>query len=143
MPLDPDDAFEVFTRDIGVWWRKEGPYWHDRSRRPTLSLERRLGGRLVELYDAGPPGTGFLLGLVTEWRPGARLAFQWFLWPGRRPGDVAVAFEAAPSGTHVRLEHAGFSRLGPVADSFRSGYAAGWTELLGWFAEHARRWDSS
>ena len=53
--------------------------------------------------------------------------------------DIEVTFEAAAGGTRVRLVQSGFEPLGAGAAQARAGYEAGWNEVLGWFAEHARK----
>ncbi len=40
VPCDPDTAFDVFTRDIGTWWRRGNHYWND----PDKSQQMRLEG---------------------------------------------------------------------------------------------------
>jgi hypothetical protein len=32
VPCDPDTAFEIFTRDIGAWWKRGTYYWNDADR---------------------------------------------------------------------------------------------------------------
>jgi uncharacterized protein YndB with AHSA1/START domain len=58
-------------------------------------------------------------------------------WPEGVSTDIEVTFEPVGDGTRVRLEQTGFERVGPGAEEFRAGYSMGWTEVLGWFAEHA------
>jgi uncharacterized protein YndB with AHSA1/START domain len=58
-------------------------------------------------------------------------------WPQDVATELEITFEPSPAGgTTVRLEHSGFERV-PGAIDFIAGYDAGWTEVLGWFAEHA------
>ena len=54
--VPPAEAFDVFTREIDLWWR-QGPRFRIGARRPgALSFEPGVGGRLLETYDlpAGP-----------------------------------------------------------------------------------------
>jgi uncharacterized protein YndB with AHSA1/START domain len=138
VPAPPHDAFRLFTEDIGLWWRRDAPYWNDAGRAVGLRIEPGVGGRFVELHDAGD-GAGFEVGRVTAWEPGRRLAVTWTQsgWDGVAT-DVEVTFEPAAGGTRVRLAHTGFER---VPDSARAlaGYDAGWNEILGWYAEAAQR----
>ena len=134
----PEQAFRLFTDEIGFWWRRDTPYWNDAERGLFVRLEPGVGGRLIEVYDA-EAGTGFEAGRVTAWEPGARLALTWTQvgWPGDASTDIEVTFEPTGEGTLVRLAQSGFERVGPEAADFRAGYESGWREVLGWFAEHA------
>jgi uncharacterized protein YndB with AHSA1/START domain len=139
VPAPPEDAFTLFTEDIGLWWRRDTPYWNDRERGLSVRIEPGVGGRFVEVYDL-ESGTGMEVGRVTAWEPGRRLALTWTQtgWPEGATTDLEISFEPAGDGdTLVRLEHTGFERI-PGALDFVAGYDAGWNEILGWFAEHAR-----
>jgi uncharacterized protein YndB with AHSA1/START domain len=135
----PEQAFALFTEEIGMWWRRDSPYWNDPERAASILIEPRVGGRFVEVHD---PETreGFEIGHVTAWEPGRRLGLTWRQadWPDGASTDVEVRFEAAGAGTRVRLEHSGFE-LVPGAEAFVGGYDAGWKEIAGWFEAHARR----
>jgi uncharacterized protein YndB with AHSA1/START domain len=131
----PVEAFEIFTDEIGLWWRRDTPYWNDRERGLTVRIEPRVGGRFLEVWDL-ESGTGFEVGRVTAWEPGVRLAFTWTQlgWPQDASTDIEVTFEPAEEGTLVRVEQTGFERV-PEAERYVAGYDAGWKEVLGWFAE--------
>jgi uncharacterized protein YndB with AHSA1/START domain len=133
----PEQAFRLFTEEIGFWWRRDTPYWNDRERGLFVRLEPGVGGRLVEVHDADT-GAGFEAGRVTAWEPGARLALTWTQvgWPEDAFTDIEVTFEPAGDGTLVRLRQTGFERVGAGAAGFRAGYESGWREVLGWFAGH-------
>ena len=138
VPVSPDDAFALFTEDIGLWWRRDSPYWNDRERGLSIRLEPGVGGRFIEVYDL-QSGSGLEVGRVTAWEPGRRLGLTWTQngWPQDASTELDITFErVADGGTLVRLEHRGFERV-PGAIDFIAGYDAGWKEVLGWFAEHA------
>lgn len=138
VPASPDETFALFTEEIGLWWRRDTPYWNDRGRGLTIRIEPGVGGRFVEVHDL-ETGAGFEVGRVTAWEPGQRLAMTWTQvgWPPGAATHVEVTFEPAGAGaTLVRLEHTGFERVAG-ATRFAAGYDAGWQELLGWLAEHA------
>jgi uncharacterized protein YndB with AHSA1/START domain len=131
----PEDAFAIFTDEIGVWWRRDTPYWNDRERGLTIRIEPRVGGRFLEVWDL-ESGAGFEVGRVTAWEPGMRLAFTWTQlgWPEDVSTDINVTFEPIEDGTLVRVEQTGFEQV-PDAERYLAGYDAGWKEVLGWFAE--------
>lgn len=134
---DPPDAFRLFTEEIGLWWRRDTPYWNDRERGLTVRIEPGVGGRFVEVYDL-ESGEGMEVGRVTAWEPGRRLALTWTQvgWPPDTTTALEITFEPAPGGTRVSLTHSGFEAV-PGGLEFAGGYEAGWHEVLGWFAGHA------
>ncbi len=134
----PEQAFRIFTDEIGLWWRRDTHYWNDPERGLSVRIEPGVGGRFVEVHDLAA-GTGFEIGRVTAWEPGRRLGLTWTQvgWPEGVSTDVEVTFEPVAEGTLVRLAHGGFERVGPGAADVRAGYEGGWHELLGWFAERA------
>jgi uncharacterized protein YndB with AHSA1/START domain len=134
----PEDAFAIFTDEIGLWWRTGTPYWNDAERGRSVRIEPGVGGRFVEVHDLETQA-GFEVGRVTAWEPGKRLALTWTQvgWPDGAATDVEVTFEPIAEGTRVRLEQTGFERV-PEAEAFVGGYDSGWKELLGWFAEHTK-----
>jgi uncharacterized protein YndB with AHSA1/START domain len=135
----PLHAFRIFTDEIGLWWRRDTPYWNDRERGLSVRIEPGVGGRFIEVYDL-EAGDGFEVGHVTVWEPGERLALTWTQvgWPEGVSTDLEITFEPAGDGTVVRLEQTGFERV-PDAEQFMPGYDAGWKEVLGWFAERATK----
>lgn len=134
----PQEAFAIFTDEIGLWWRRDTPYWNDPERGLSVRIEPHVGGRFLEVHDIDA-GTGFEVGRVTAWEPGERVAFTWTQvgWPEGASTDVEITFEDVTEGTRVRLEQTGFDQLGADAASFQAGYSSGWREVLGWFAERA------
>lgn len=135
--VDPRTAFEILTRDIGNWWRRNTPYWSDSTRAVGIRFEPYVGGRFIEVYDLRT-GEGFEIGRVTEWRPGERLRCTWreSTWPADAITELEIALTATRSGTRVSLEHRGWERLinGSAA---AKRYGAGWRQVLAWYAEHA------
>lgn len=138
VPAAPGEAFALFAEDIGLWWRRDTPYWNDRERGLSVRIEPGVGGRFVEVYDL-ETGEGMEVGRVTAWEPGRRLGLTWTQrgWPEGASTDLDITFHPAPGGaTTVRLEHSGFDRV-PGALDFLAGYDAGWKDVLGWFAAHS------
>jgi uncharacterized protein YndB with AHSA1/START domain len=133
----PQDAFSLFTDEIGLWWQTGTRYWNDPERGRTVRIEPYVGGRFMEIYDL-ETGEGFEVGRVTSYEPGERLAFTWTQadWPEGTETAIEITFTSANGGTRVRLEHSGFEAV-PNAEAFAGGYDAGWKEVLGWFAGHA------
>jgi uncharacterized protein YndB with AHSA1/START domain len=131
----PDEAFRIFTDEIGLWWRRDTPYWNDRERGQSIRIEPGVGGRFIEVYDLDT-GEGLEVGHVTVWEPGRCLGLTWTQagWPEGVRTNITISFEALDDGTRVRLEHSGFEDV-PDGDRLRAGYTGGWKEVLGWFAQ--------
>lgn len=91
---DPMTAFTVFTDEFDQWWGRGPIDAYDTWRLIERRIEGGVGGRLVEDYGDGER----VLGTITIWEPGARLA-----WTTRNSVTIEVQFEAYDSGTRVRV----------------------------------------
>ena len=103
-------AFEVFVREIGLWW-KPSTLFQTTPRAPgRLSFEEGEGGRLIETLDNGKV---FEIGRITAWEPPQRLAFNWrqASFPPDLDTEVEVRFEAVGEETRVSVDHRGFHRV--------------------------------
>jgi hypothetical protein len=131
VPVDPATAFEIFTEEIGEWYRSGAYSWNDPARAVGIRFER---DRLVEVWDEST-GEGYEMGRVLVWEPGARLAFEFqsLLLPPV-PTEVEVRFEPIAEGTRVTLEHRGLDRF-PAKDAARMERHA-WIEFMRWFREY-------
>jgi uncharacterized protein YndB with AHSA1/START domain len=136
----PDDAFRLFTRDMGAWWPLDrhslaADEYDGRVTVEALTFEERAGGRIVERMSDGREGTW---GTVLVWEPPSRLVLAWK--PNTNelpPTELEIRFTSAGAGTLVELEHRGWERLGVAADGARAGYGAGWAGVLTAFAAAA------
>lgn len=107
----PKRAFDVFTGEIGLWWRPSPLFEITPRGDGTLAFDGEEGGRLVTRLASGKV---FEIGRVTEWRRGARLAFTW-----RQAGfaedqetRVEVDFEPVGEGeTRVTVRHFGWAEI--------------------------------
>lgn len=92
--VDPNEAFRTFTEEYDHWWLS-GPITAYKS---WLLVERRIepgvGGRIVEDYGDEER----VLGDITIWEPGARLA-----WTTSNGVTIEVTFEAHADGTRVTV----------------------------------------
>ena len=136
--VDPETAFEVFTEEIGRWWRPGPINWNHPDRAIGVRIEPGIGGRWIEVEDA-ESGEGCECGRITEWEPGARFTFS-YRDSGHALDDteVEIRFEPIEGGTRVLLEHRGWERLAPdVAARGRMGKRWGWPNILSWYADWA------
>jgi uncharacterized protein YndB with AHSA1/START domain len=141
VPIGPDDAFRLFTEDMGSWWPVET---HSRAvsehEDEGLAVERVefqgvVGGRVIEhLSD----GRALPWAEVLAWDPPERFVLSWHPSSASRPPtEVEVRFHPMASGTRVELEHRGWERLGEGAAELRGGYQTGWDPTLARFREAA------
>jgi uncharacterized protein YndB with AHSA1/START domain len=147
---DPMSAFELFTRDVDLWWRR-GPRHRPAVRGDgTMRFEPGVGGRFLEIYDDSR-GEAFELGRILVWEPGARLVFEWRAasFAASEKTEVEIRFEAEGDFTRVTLHHRGWesipakhpSRHGWTGEAFRQLIGLRWAELLVFFrtAAHERK----
>ena len=117
----PERAFEVFTTEIGLWWRPN-PLFQFTPRSPgVLAFEPGEGGRFTETL---PGGKVFEIGRIRAWEPPFRLVFGWrqaTFAPGQDT-EVEVRFEAVGEETRVTVEHRGWDSV-PQTHVARHGFA--------------------
>ena len=134
--VKPSDAFEIFTSQIDVWWKRAPRYRRMPGQSGTLSFEGTPPERLVERDRAST----VVIGRVLAWEVGKRLSFE---WSGQDFSDadrteVEVRFEAHRSGTRVTLEHRGIGALpanhparhGFSGEAFEAMFGYFWADLL-------------
>jgi hypothetical protein len=91
---DPMTAFTIFTDEFDQWWGRGPIDAYNSWRLIERRIEAGVGGRLVEDYGDEER----VLGTITIWEPGARLA-----WTTRNDVTIEVTFDAHASGTRVRV----------------------------------------
>ena len=131
-----EDAFRVFTEEIGSWWplgTHSKASARDGVEAETAVLEGRAGGRL---YERVSDGTEADWGRITVWEPPHRVAFEWHITG--IPTEVDVRFARDGDGTRVELEHRGFERL-ENGSARRDSYQGGWGSVLGRYEDFANR----
>ena len=120
----PARAFEIFTRDIALWWTPNTLFQFTPRSPGALAFEPHEGGR----YEGGrftetlANGTVFEIGRIRVWKPGERLIFGWrqaTFQPGQDT-EVEVTFEAAGAQTRVTVIHRGWDSVPPQHVASRS-----------------------
>ena len=144
--VPPEVAFEVFTQEIDLWWRR-GPTFRPMGRKPgVLHFEGRVGGRLFESFGSARSPQVVEMGRITAWEPPSRIAFDWrnsTFAPDERT-FVEVRFTAVHGKTEVTVEHRGWralrddhpARHGLVGSAFSRSLGMLWGELLSAMREH-------
>lgn len=142
-----EDAFDVFTREIDLWW-KTGPRFRIAGKRAgRLSFEPGPGGTVVETVEHPAGERRFVVGTVTRWEPPERMELEWRLsnFRGDEKTFVEVVFVAQGEGTLVTVRHRGWSALradhparhGEQGAAFARRLGLWWGELMTALREHA------
>ena len=115
----PERAFDVFTGEIGDWWRPNGLFQTTPRPPGRLAFEPGEGGRLIETLANGKV---FEIGRVLVWEPPKRFVFSWRQanFPPDLETEVEVCFEAVGDETRVSVEHRGFDQV--PAGAARHGF---------------------
>jgi len=109
-------AFQVFTDEIGAWWRPN-PLFGFTPRSPgEIAIEPPDGASSGRVVERLANGKVFLIGEITVWEPGRRLAFGWrqASFAPDQATQVEVRFEAVGTETRVTVEHTGWDSVPPV-----------------------------
>jgi activator of HSP90 ATPase len=138
----PQEAFDVFTRDIALWWRPSPLFRFTPRDGGVLSFEPREGGRFIETL---PSGTVFEIGKIRVWEPGSQLVFGWrqATFAKDQNTEVHVRFEPVGAETRVTVEHRGWDSVPrshvarhTMSDLvFLQRHGEYWRALLGLLAE--------
>lgn len=145
--VPPEDAFQIFTEDIDLWWRRSLRYRIAPGRDGTIHLEPGIGGRLYEYSTARGDTALKETGRITAWDPPHRLLLEWRAvnFAPEETTEVEVTFQPTPSGTRVTVTHRGWNRIRPDhparhgedAERFLRVMGIWWGELFRGFREFA------
>jgi DNA-binding transcriptional ArsR family regulator/uncharacterized protein YndB with AHSA1/START domain len=113
-------VFAALTEDPGGWWGH--PYL--RSDATNLTLERRLGGLVVESWEGG----GAVLASITGWTDGRYLQLTGPFHLGLALGIATFQLSDSDGGTSVQFS---FRAIGAIEPQLVERFAEGWTELVG------------
>lgn len=137
--VPPQTAFEVFTQEIDLWWRRGPKYRHFGGAQALVAIEPHAGGRVFESH--GGDGPVQEIGRVLDWQPPARLRFEWrnaSFAPAERT-EVEVLFVAAGSGTRVTVTHRGWAAIRPDHPARHGQPVPAFVRGLGlWWGEQVR-----
>jgi len=142
----PVVAFDVFTREIDLWWRQGPRFRIAGRRRGQLSFEPGVGGRLFETLEGSSGTSTIVVGRVTAWDPPTSLQLEW-RGVNFKPHEttlVTVRFEPKRDGTLVTVRHSGWSALpgdhparhGLTGAAFSRMIGLWWGDLVTALREH-------
>jgi len=118
-----EDAFRIFTEDIGGWWPME-TY-------SVFGATARVGVEGNDVVERSAEGERTVWAEIVESDPPRLLVMKWH--PGTDPATattVEVAFADDGDGTRVELTHSGWETLGERAMEARQSYDGGWLQVL-------------
>ena len=141
LAVDPMQAFEAFTQDIDLWWRRGPRFRNTKSGQGIICIEPGVGGRVFESFDAAGTEEVVEIGRTQVWDPTRRLVFQWRLanFGPAEHTEVEVLFEPSASGTRVTVMHRGWSRLRPDHPVRHGLASAEFIRMIGlWWADLLR-----
>ena len=130
---DLEEAFRVFTEEIGSWWPSHTHAVHAGSVRKVV-FEQHADGELYEIAESGEKAHW---AQVLAWEPPRCLVLAWHVNPETpAPTEIEVRFVREGADTRVELEHRGWERLGEeLGRAGREGYDGGWTTVLGYYEQ--------
>ena len=113
-------AFDVFTQEIGEWWRPNALFRFTGQGPGRLMFEPGRAGRLVTVLATGET---FEIGRVRIWEPPSRLVFDWRQeeFDAGQATQVHVHFEPIGSETRITVEHFGWEGI-PQEHAARHGF---------------------
>jgi uncharacterized protein YndB with AHSA1/START domain len=113
LAIAPAQAFEIFTQEINLWWRRGPRFRNAHGDQGLICLEPRIGGRVFESFGSDAGEVVIEMGRIKVWDPPHRLLFDWraINFAPAEKTEVEVLFEATASGTRVTVIHRGWSKL--------------------------------
>lgn len=139
VPLPPARAFDVFTRDIGRWWKPganiaKGDF-------TDIVFEPHAGGRW---FERNAEGVETQWGIVLAFDPPHRLLLGWqltaeFKFDPDFLTEVEVSFiSQGDNETLVTLEHRHLERFGDSAPKVAASVTDGWGTMVARYADFAK-----
>ena len=142
LDCSPAEAFRAFTDDFDQWWPHATHSLGRAEKLARVVFEGGAGGRLYEIWN---DGSEHVWGRVLVWNPPDELAFSWHV--GHDPAlatEVHLAIRPERDGSLVELTHRNWEILGQEAETVRTRYESGWSEVFErCYADFTRRRDSS
>ena len=134
VPLPPDQAFTLFSADMGSWWPLVS-HSVSGSADARVSFGVRAGGTVDE---HAPDGTTHVWAEVLAAEPADRVVLTWHPGAEANPASqVSVRFEPDGDGCEVRLHQSGWERYGASGAELRREYHRGWDVVLDCFLRAA------
>lgn len=122
VPGPPARAFRAFTEDVGTWWQDNPLFRFTPRGTGAMAFEPPADDQPGRFVERLPNGDSFLVGEISIWEPGVRLAFGWrqASFTAGQHTEVEVRFEAVGDETRVTVQHSGWDSV-PQAHAARHG----------------------
>lgn len=134
VPIDPDEAFALFTARMDTWWPLE-EHSVSGSARAVITFGRGAGTEVVE----SSAGVEHVWAEVLVHEPVGRVVLGWHPGGPPRPASrLDVRFTAVDDGTEVSVVHSGWESYGDAGPEIRRQYHVGWDGVLARYTEAAR-----
>jgi uncharacterized protein YndB with AHSA1/START domain len=136
--VTPADAFDVFTKETDLWWRRGFKYRLAGRRPGTLYFEPGVGGRLLESFETESGTHVYETGRVTVWDPPSRLVVKWrnSNFSPAESTELEVLFDPSGEGTRVTVQHRGWAVLRPDHPARHGLEGAAFSRMMGlWWSD--------
>jgi len=114
VPLPAAAAFELFTGEVHLWWRRGRRFRNAPGEAGIVHIEPGAGGRVFESFDTAAGEQVVEMGRTLVWDPPHRVLLQWRAvnFAPHEHTEVEVTFEPAGAGsTRVSVCHRGWAAL--------------------------------
>jgi Activator of Hsp90 ATPase homolog 1-like protein len=124
LPLSLEQAFELFTNEISLWWPADRRHLNDPNSRLFLLSDGRF-------YERASSGAELDLGRVRVWDQPHRIVLDFFMGTdAAHPTEVEIRFVADDSGTRVSVEHRPQAGSPDVWDKRAAIFGRSWDAVL-------------
>lgn len=141
LAVSPTQAFEAFTQDIDLWWRRGPRFRNAKGTQGIVCIEPGVGGRVFESFDGAAGEVVVEIGRTQVWDPPRRLVFAWRFsnFAPTEHTEVEVLFEPSANGTRVTVMHRGWSLVRPDHPARHGLASAEFIRMIGlWWADLLR-----
>jgi uncharacterized protein YndB with AHSA1/START domain len=133
LPLSLEQAFELFTHEISLWWPADRRHLND----PDSELFLQESGRF---YERASNGTELDLGRVRVWERPHRIVLDFFMGTdATHPTAVEIRFVAEDGGTRVSVTHQPQAGSADMWDKRAAIFGRSWDAVLSALRDAAAR----
>lgn len=131
LPLSLEQAFELFTNEISLWWPADRRHLNDPNSQLFLQENARF-------YERANSGTELELGRVRVWHRPHRIVLDFFMGTdAAHPTEVEIRFVAENGGTRVSVEHRPLASSADVWGKRATIFGRSWDSVLSSLCEAA------
>jgi uncharacterized protein YndB with AHSA1/START domain len=143
--VNPAEAFNIFTEDINLWWRRGPRFRNSAGDHGIICIEPGVDGRVFESCKAEANDERAIeIGRIKIWDPPHRLLFDWrnSNFAPNEHTEVEVLFAPSASGTRVTVVHRGWRAIRPDHPARHGLQSAEFIRMMGlWWGDQMRSLD--